>query len=62
MKNQLINILNGLNMIEVKGQSVMILGDCMTQLANVVNQLEQMEQEVNKEQVSKIQTTELEDE
>ena len=62
MKNQLINILNGLNMIEVKGQSVMILGDCMTQLANVVNQLEQMEQEVNKEQVPKIQTTELEDE
>lgn len=59
MKNQLINILNGLNMIEVKGQSVMILGDCMTQLANVVNQLEQMEQEV---QVPKIQTTELEDE
>lgn len=62
MKNQLINILNGLNMIEVKGQSVMILGDCMTQLANVVNQLEQMEQEVNKGQVPKIQTTELEDE
>ena len=43
MKNQLINILNNLNAIEVKGQSVMILGGCMQQLANIINQLDQEE-------------------
>lgn len=43
MKGQLINILNNLNAIEVKGQSVMILGGCMQQLANIINQLDQEE-------------------
>ena len=43
MKGQLINILNNLNAIEVKGQSVMILGGCMQQIANIINQLDQEE-------------------
>ena len=43
MKGQLINVLNNLNAIEVKGQSVMILGGCMQQLANIINQLDQEE-------------------
>ena len=43
MKGQLINVLNNLNAIEVKGQSVMILGGCMQQIANIINQLDQEE-------------------
>lgn len=49
MKVQLMNILNNLNAIEVKGQSVMILGQVLFDLGNLINQLEQVEQEKDKE-------------
>lgn len=39
MKQQLINILNGLNMIETKGQSLMILAECMSQLAQILDSM-----------------------
>lgn len=39
MKEQLINILNGLNMIETKGQSLMILAECMSQLAQILDSM-----------------------
>ncbi len=39
MKEQLINILNGLNMVSTQGQSLMILANCMSQLAQIVDAL-----------------------
>jgi hypothetical protein len=39
MKEQLINILNGLNMVSTQGQSLMILANCMTQLAQIIDSL-----------------------
>lgn len=39
MKQELINILNGLNIIEVKGQSMMILAQCVTQLVQVIDSM-----------------------
>lgn len=39
MKQELINILNGLNVIEVKGQSMMILAQCVTQLVQVIDSM-----------------------
>ena len=39
MKQQLTNILNGLNMVTTQGQSLMILAECMSQLAQIINQL-----------------------
>lgn len=39
MKQQLINILNGLNMIETKGQSLMILAECMSQLVQILDSM-----------------------
>lgn len=45
MKNQLINILNGLNLIETKGQGVIILAECMSQLAQVIDSIPNEETE-----------------
>lgn len=39
MKQELINILNGLNVIEVKGQSVMILAQCISQLVQILDSM-----------------------
>ena len=39
MKEQLINILNGLNLIETKGQGVIILAECVSQLAQVIDSI-----------------------
>ena len=39
MKQELINILNGLNAIEVKGQSMMILAQCVTQLVQIIDSM-----------------------
>ena len=51
MKNQLINILNGLNLIETKGQGVIILAECMSQLAQVIDSIpnEESTEEVEEE-------------
>ena len=37
IRQQLINIFNGLNLVEVKGQNVMFLGQCMSQLMQLIN-------------------------
>lgn len=39
MKQQLINILNGLNMVSTQGQSLMILAECMSQLAQILDSI-----------------------
>lgn len=39
MKQQLINILNGLNAVSTNGQSLMILAQCMQQLAQVIDSM-----------------------
>ena len=39
MKQQLINILNGLNMVSIQGQSLMILAECMSQLAQILDSM-----------------------
>lgn len=39
MKQELINILNGLNAIEVRGQSVMILAQCLSQLVHILDSM-----------------------
>ena len=39
MKEQLINIYNGMNMLSVKGQDVLVLAQCMSQLADIVNNM-----------------------
>ena len=43
MKEQLMNVLNNLNAIEVKGSSVMILGQVMFDLGNLIEQLDKVE-------------------
>lgn len=45
MKEQLMNVLNNLNAIEVKGSSVMILGQVMFDLGNLIEQLDKVERE-----------------
>ena len=39
MKQELINILNGLNAVTTKGQSLMILAECMSQLAQILDSI-----------------------
>ena len=39
MKQQLINIFNGLNVIETKGNSLMILAQCISQLAEILDSM-----------------------
>lgn len=39
MKQELINILNGLNAVTTNGQSLMILAQCMSQLAQIIDSL-----------------------
>ena len=39
MKQQLINILNCLNMLETKGQSLMIVAECMSQLVQILDSM-----------------------
>ena len=39
MKESLINILNGLNAVTTNGQSLMILAQCISQLAQIVQSL-----------------------
>ena len=39
MKQELINILNGLNAVTTNGQSLMILAQCMSQLAQLIDSL-----------------------
>ena len=39
MKQQLINILNGLNAVTTNGQSLMILAQCMSQLAEIIESM-----------------------
>lgn len=39
MKQELINILNGLNAVTTNGQSLMILAQCMSQLAQIIDLL-----------------------
>ena len=39
MKQELINILNGLNAVTTNGQSLMILAQCMSQLAQILDSM-----------------------
>jgi hypothetical protein len=39
MKQELINILNGLNAVTTNGQSLMILAQCMSQLAQIIDSM-----------------------
>ncbi len=38
-RQQLINIFNTLQLVEVKGQNVMLLGQCMSQLLQMINSM-----------------------
>lgn len=38
-RQQLINIFNTLQLVEVKGQNVMFLGQCMSQLMQIINSM-----------------------
>ena len=39
MKEKLVNIYNGMNMLSVRGQDVMVLAQCMSQLAEILNNM-----------------------
>ena len=49
MKERLTKIFNGLNEIEVKGNGVMILGQIMFELSQIVNELDEADKEKAKE-------------
>ena len=39
MKQQLINIFNGLNAVTTNGQSLMVLAQCISQLAEIIESM-----------------------
>lgn len=49
MRQQLINILNGLNAVETKGNSSLIIVQCMQQLAQIIDSLPNEKSEDNEE-------------
>ena len=50
LKERLTKVFNGLGEIEVKGNSVMILGQVMFDVGNIITELEQVEREQAVEQ------------
>ena len=40
MKDKLLVVFNTLKMVETKGDSTIILADCMRELANIINSVE----------------------
>ena len=45
MKDRLVTIFNAMNGIETKGESTLIMADCLRELANVINSIPPEESE-----------------
>jgi hypothetical protein len=46
MKDKLMAIFNTMKMVETKGESTLIMADCMRELAKVINDIPNVESEV----------------
>ena len=50
MKDRLITIFNALHNIETKGDSTLIMADCIRELANVINSIPEENSDGNREE------------
>lgn len=48
MRDRLVMIFNALNNVEAKGQSLLIVADCIRELQNVIQEMDKEAQDENK--------------
>ena len=48
MKDRIIAVFNAMHRIETKGESTLILADCLRELAQIINEMSEEEKETDK--------------